>query len=182
MKKSLGKIVLLAGIASVGILGSQVAQADNVKDDNQVQAGCRHHGEQKEHKHCDHKQGHRCGGKERHHGFGKIAEKLGLSVAQKAQVKDIFEKNRPQSEPLRKELITAKHELRGLAMAEKTDEVAIRAQATKLAGIEAEMAIQRARVSGQIRAILTPEQLEKFRAFHKEQSLKYNERKEQPQP
>jgi protein CpxP len=178
MKKSLGKIVLLAGIASVGILGSQVAQADNVKDDNQVQAGCRHQGEQKEHQHGDHKQGRHCAGKERHHGFGKIAERLGLSVAQKAQVKEIFEKNRPQSEPLRKELFSAKRELRGLAMAEKTDEAAIRAQATKLAGIEADMAIQRARVSGQIRAILTPEQLEKFRAFQKEQSLKYNGRKE----
>ncbi len=178
MKKNLGKFVVLAGIASAGILGSQVVQADYVKDGNQVQEKCRQQGEHKDSQHGDHKQGHRCGGKERHHGFGKIAERLGLSVAQKAQVKDIFEKNRPQSEPLRKELITAKRELRGLAMAEKTDEVAIRAQATKLAGIEADMAIQRARVSGQIRAILTPEQLEKFRAFQKEQSLKYNERKE----
>ena len=180
MKKSLGKIVLLAGIASVGILGSQVAQADYVKDGNQVQAGCLHQGEHKERHHGDRKQGRHCGCKEGHHGFGKIAEKLGLSVEQKAQVKEIFEKNRPQAEPLRKELIVAKRELRGLAMAEKTDEAAIRAQASKLAGIEADMAIHRARMSGQIRTILNPAQLEKFRAYHKEQSLKFNERKELP--
>ena len=180
MKKSLGKIVLLAGIASVGILGSQVAQADYGKDGNQVQAGCLHQGEHKERHHGDRKQGNHSGCKEGHHGFAKIAEKLGLSVEQKAQVKDIFEKNRPQAEPLRKELVVAKRELRGLAMAEKTDEAAIRAQAAKLAGIEADMAIHRARVSGQIRAILNPAQLEKFRAYHKEQSLKFNERKELP--
>jgi len=180
MKKSLGKIVLLAGIASVGILGSQVAQADNVKDDNQVQAGCRHQGEHKERQHGDRKQGNHSGCKEGHHGFAKIAERLALSVEQKAKVKEIFEKNRPQSEPLRKELFSAKRELRGLAMAEKTDEAAIRAQAAKLADIEADMTIHRARAAGQIRAILTPEQLEKFRAFHREQGLKFKERKEQP--
>jgi protein CpxP len=109
-----------------------------------------------------------------------MAERLGLSAEQKGKVKEIFEKNRKEAQPLRKELMTAKRELRGLAMAEKSDEAAIRAQAAKLAGIEADMAIHRAGVSGQIRAILTPEQLGKFRAFHREQCPKLDERKEQP--
>ena len=168
MKKSLGKIVLLAGIASAGILGSQVAQADYVKDGDQVQAGCRHHGDHKHRHHGDHKPGRDCDCKEGHHGIARIAERLGLSVEQKTQVKEIFEKNRKEAQPLRKEMITAKRGLKGLAMAEKTDEAAIRAQAAKLAGIEADMAIHRARAAGQIRAILTPEQLEKFRALHRE--------------
>jgi len=180
MKKTLGKIVLLAGIASAGILGSQVAQADYVKDGNQAQVKCDHQGDHKHRQHGDHKEGRHCGCRDGHHDFAKIAEKLGLSAEQKVKVKEIFEKNRQEAQPLRKELMTAKRDLRGLSMAEKTDEAAIRAQAAKLAGIEADMAIHRARVSGEIRAILTPEQQEKFRALHREQLLKSNERKEQP--
>jgi protein CpxP len=180
MKKTLGKIVLLAGIASAGILGSQVAQADYVKDGNQVQAKCDNQGDHKHRHHGDHKEGRHCGCRDGHHDFAKIGERLGLSAEQKGKVKEIFEKNRQEAQPLRKELMTAKRDLRGLSMAEKTDEAAIRAQAAKLAGIEADMAIHRARVSGEIRAILTPEQQEKFRALHKEQLLKSNERKEQP--
>jgi protein CpxP len=176
----LRKFVLLAGIASAGILGSQVAQADYVKDGNQAQAKCcqegghhhRHHGGQKEGRHC--------GCRDGHHDFARIGERLGLSAEQKGKVKEIFEKNRQEAQPLRKELMTAKRDLRGLSMAEKTDEAAIRAQAAKLAGIEADMAIHRAKMSGQIRAILTPEQQEKFRTLHREQCLKFDERKEQP--
>jgi periplasmic protein CpxP/Spy len=179
MKKTLGKIVLLAGIASAGFLGSQVAQADYVNDGNQVQAKCDHQGDHNHRQHGDHKEGRHCGCREGHHDFGKITERLGLSAEQKGKVKEIFEKNRQQGEPLRKELFSAKRELMGLALAEKTDEAAIRVQAVKLAGIEADMAIHRARLNGQIRAILTPEQLEKFSSLHKEQHLKSDERKEQ---
>jgi len=180
MKKSLGKFILLAGIASAGILGSQVVQADYLKDGKQGQAECRHQSEHKHRHHGGHKEGRHCGCKEDHHGFAKISERLGLSSEQKGKAKEIFEKNRKDAQPLRSELIAAKRELKGLALTEKTDEAAIRAQAAKLAGIEADMAIHRARAAGQIRAILTPEQLEKFRAFHKEQGLKFEERKEQP--
>lgn len=180
MKTSLIRFVAIAGIAFAGFLGSQVAQADVSKDGDQVQAGCRHQGDHRHRHHGVHKEGRHCDCKDGHHDIGKIAEKLGLSAEQKTKVKEIFEKNQKEAQPLRKELISAKRGLKELSMAEKTDEAAIRAQAAKLAGIQADMAIHRARVNGQIRAILTPEQLEKFRAFHKEQHLKINERKEQP--
>jgi periplasmic protein CpxP/Spy len=180
MKKRLVRFIAIAGIASAGFLGSQVAQADYVNAGNQGQAKCDHQGDHKYRQHGDHKEGRHCGCRDGHHDFGKIAERLGLSPEQKGKVNEIFEKNRQQGEPLRKELFSAKRELKGLALAEKTDEVAIRAQAVKLAGIEADMAIHRARMSGQIRAILSPEQQEKFRALHKEQCLKSSERKEQP--
>lgn len=179
MKKSLGKFVLLAGIASAGIMGSQVAQAEygkdvkNCREKISQECGCRH-------RHHDGDNGsHSRNGKDRQHGFWKLAKSLGLSDVQRNQVKDIFEKNRAESQPLRMELISAKRELRGLAMAEKTDEAAIRTQAAKLAGIETDMTIRRAKLAGQIRAILTPEQLEKFRAFQREQSQKFNDRKGQ---
>jgi protein CpxP len=180
MKKTLGKIVVLAGIASAGILGSQFAQADYAKDGNQGQARCCQEGGHQHRHHGGQKEGRHCGCRDGHHDFAKIAERLGLSAEQKVKVKEIFEKKRQEAQPLRKELMTAKRDLRGLSMAEKTDEAAIRAQAAKLAGIEADMAINRARVNGQIRAILNPEQLEKFRTLHKEQCLKFDERKEQP--
>lgn len=179
MKKSLGKFILLAGIASAGIMGSQVAQADfgkdgiNCREKIGQECGCRHR------HHDGDNDRHHHNGKGRHHGLWKLAKSLGLSDVQRNQVQDIFEKNRAESQPLRMEMISVKKELRGLAMAEKTDEAAIRTQAAKLAGIEADMTIRRAKLAGQIRAILTPEQREKFRAFQREQSQNFNDRKEQ---
>jgi protein CpxP len=179
MKKTLGTVVLLAGIASAGILGSQAAQADYVKNGNQAQAGCCQDGNHHHRHHGGQKEGRNCGCRDGHHDFARIAEKLGLSSEQKGKVKEIFEKNRQEAQPLRKELMTAKRDLRGLSMADKTDEAAIRAQAAKLAGIEAEMAIHRAKVSREIRSILTPEQQEKFRTLHREQCINSDEGKEQ---
>jgi periplasmic protein CpxP/Spy len=179
MKKSLRRFVAIAGIASAGVLGSQVAQADYVKDGNQAVAKCCQEGNHHHRHHGGHREGRHCGCRDGHHGFANIAEKLGLSAEQKVKVQGIFEKNCQEADPLRKELMTAKRDLRVLSMTEKIDEAAIRAQAAKLAGIEADMAIHRARVSGEMRAILTPEQQEKFKALHREQCLKSDERKEQ---
>ena len=41
--------------------------------------------------------------------------------------------------------------------------MAIRAQAAKVASLEADLAVERAHVAHDIRAVLTPEQLQKFK-------------------
>ena len=103
-----------------------------------------------------------------------MAVKLGLSEQQKVKMKEIFKQNREQTNPVFDRLITEKRNLRTLVQSEKTDETAIRAQAAKLAGVEGDLAIQHAHMAKQIRAILTPAQIEKFKAFQKERDQNFD--------
>lgn len=161
MKKTIRLFVALAGIASAAAFGSQFAQADEGREYCHQNAEQRHHG---------------------HHfmqqRFEKMAAKLGLSEPQKVKMKEIFKQNREQSKPVFERLITEKRNLRTLVQAEKTDDTAIRAQVSKLAGIEGDLAIQRAHMARQIRAILTPEQIEKFKAIQKEREQKFDKFRE----
>jgi protein CpxP len=63
-----------------------------------------------------------------------------------------------------KQVVTERRALRDTIRAEKTiDEAAIRAQAAKVASLEADLAVQRAHVAHEIRAVLTPGQLQKLK-------------------
>ena len=95
--------------------------------------------------------------------FKKMATELGLSTQQQQDVQAVFAKNRPQAEPLMKQLKTEHRSLRGLIQAEAVDDAAIRAQSAKVAAVEADLAVQRAHVGQQVRAILTPEQVQRFK-------------------
>lgn len=53
--------------------------------------------------------------------------------------------------------------MRDAIRAETIDETAIRAQAAKVASLEADLAVQRAHVAHDIRAVLTPGQLQKLK-------------------
>ena len=162
MKKTMRLVVALTGIASAAAFGSQFAQAGGGKE------CCRQNLEQRHH-------GHHF----MHQKLEKMAAKLGLSEQQKVKMQEIFKQNREQSKPVFDRFITEKRNLRTLVQAEKTDESAIRAQAAKLAGIEGDLAIQRAHMAKQIRAILNPEQIEKFKAIQKEREQKFDKFREQ---
>lgn len=107
--------------------------------------------------------------------FKKMASELGLSIQQKQEVKEIFSKNRPQAEPLMKLLKTERRALRELIQADVIDEAAIRAQSSKVAAVEADLAVQRAHVAQQVRAILTPEQVQKFKAIQAKRNSRMDE-------
>ncbi len=151
MKKIIGLLVVLAGIASVTALGSQFAQADEGKEFCHEKMEGHHHWR------------HMC-----HHRFEKMAAKLGLSDQQKVKIKDIFKQNREQAKPIFDRLLTEKRNMRALVQADKTEEAAIRAEATKIAAIEGNMAVHRAHMIQQMRAVLTPEQRTKLKAMKKE--------------
>ena len=89
-------------------------------------------------------------------------------------MKEVFKKNRPQVKPVFTQLITEKRALRELIQSGSADEAAIRAQAAKVAGVEADLAVQRAQMVKQLRAILTPGQIEKFKAIQKERDGKFD--------
>ncbi len=114
--------------------------------------------------------GRECGG---HAGRGdRFAKALGLSADQKAQIRSIFEKHRPELLPLRKEFAAEKRALRDMIHSEPADEAAIRAQVAKLAATGADLAVRRARISHEVRAVLTPEQTAKLKAWREKRDRK----------
>ena len=97
---------------------------------------------------------------------GRFAQKLaqlGATDDQKAQVKVILRKYQPTVGPLIKQVVTERRALRDTIRAETIDETAVRAQAAKVASLEADLAVQRAHVAHEIRAVLTPGQLQKLK-------------------
>ena len=95
--------------------------------------------------------------------FARRLAQLGVTDAQKAQVKTILRGYQPTLGPLITEVVTERRALRDAIRAPAVDETAIRAQAAKVASLEADLAVQRAHVFHDIRAVLTPEQIQKLK-------------------
>ena len=96
-----------------------------------------------------------------------IAEKLdaveSLTSAQKEKIRSIMRERLPSMSKLVRQFVADQLALRETTHADKVDESAIRAQAAKLTGIVADLAVQRARVARELRGVLTAEQLKNFR-------------------
>ncbi len=99
------------------------------------------------------------------HGLRRIREALGLTDTQVQQIQDILRASRDQVKPLVQNLMTEKRAERVLIQAPTVDEPAIRAQAAKVAAVEADLAVAHAKIANQIRGILTPEQIQKIQDF-----------------
>lgn len=87
---------------------------------------------------------------------------LGLTDDQKAQMKGIFEKNRPTLQPLVQQYRAQKQQLRKLIHTAPVDDAAIRAQAAQTSVTEGDLAVQRAHLIREILDLLTPEQIQKL--------------------
>ena len=98
----------------------------------------------------------------RHVLLGKLAE-LGVSQAQKEQIHAVLRESRPTIKPLVTQYVQERRALRKTIHAAPINEAAIRAQAARVAQIEADLDVKRAYVSERIRAVLTPEQVEKLK-------------------
>ena len=125
--------------------------------------------------------GEHCG-KHLHHNFGKFEQKLGLTDAQKAQAKAIFQANREVVKPIITSLRTERMNLRSLMDADKIDEAAIRAETAKIAGFQSDLNVNRAKVGAQFRAILTPDQLAKMKTLRQKHQEKCDTRTTAPAP
>ena len=95
----------------------------------------------------------------------RLAKELDLSKEQTEQVKAIFRKHRDATAPLRKEMVSEWRELRNLIQSDKPDEAAIREQVRKIAATGGNLAVRWAKVAQEVRTVLTPEQIQKFRAL-----------------
>ncbi len=91
--------------------------------------------------------------------LGRAGEHLGVSKEQQEKLRTVLEGARDNQRTLRVATQEARKALADLAGAETVDEAAIRAQATKLANAEADLALAQAKIAAQVREVLTPEQL-----------------------
>jgi Spy/CpxP family protein refolding chaperone len=99
------------------------------------------------------------------HGMFKA---LGVTDDQKARLKEILQKYRPALQTLMKQYYAEKHAMRRLVHAGSVDESAIGAQAAKVSTVEANLAVQRAHLIHDMRAVLTQEQLQKLSELEKD--------------
>jgi Spy/CpxP family protein refolding chaperone len=94
--------------------------------------------------------------------LGKLVE-LGVSQAQKQQIHAVLRESHPTIKPLVAQYVQERRALRKTIHTAPVNEAAIRAQAARVAQIEADLDVKRAYVSERIRAVLTPEQVEKLK-------------------
>ena len=187
MKKTIWILLVFAGLALATASGTAFAQADPGEVNAQAQGQYYHH---KHHHHNWHYWRHHhhgaccCNQIEHRHNWGHherfayLADKLALSDQQRFQMKEVFKKNQPLVKPLFTKLIGEKREMRTLIQSGSADDAAIRAQEAKIAGVEADLAVQRSQVVRQFRAILTPEQVEHLKAIQKERAAKFEKFRE----
>jgi protein CpxP len=107
--------------------------------------------------------------------FGHRWAALGLSSDQKAQIKVVLQKCEPTLQPLVQQLVTERRALRADVQAETVDEPAIRAEAAKVASLEADVAVQRAHIAHDIRALLTPDQIQKFKELQPARDARFDD-------
>jgi len=102
----------------------------------------------------------------RHRGMGpgkridRMAKKLGLTEAQKEQVKAILTSEREKAAPLKQQLAENREKIRQVIETTPFDEAAVRTLAESQKQTHVELVVSRARTKSQIFAILSPEQRE----------------------
>jgi Spy/CpxP family protein refolding chaperone len=98
----------------------------------------------------------------------RIAEKLGLSDDQITHIKKVRDEEKGYVLTKLSDLHKARVDMRGVIQSQtsgKVDEKAVRAAHAKVAAVEADLAVERAKIYAKISPVLTPEQLDKVREF-----------------
>jgi Spy/CpxP family protein refolding chaperone len=120
-------------------------------------------------------------GPEMRPGIGLRLGGLDLTEAQQQQIRQLREQHREQIRPLVERLREA-HQARAAAMTANTfNEGEVRAAMQQLAVVEADLAVQQARLGADIRAILTPEQVQQLETSRAEREARMKERFERMQ-
>ena len=150
------KLVLISCSAAVALMGA-VGVARAVDANTNDGGGRQHRG------------GHRM------HMMHALKE-VGVTDAQKEQIRGIMREQRPQLQPLRKQMVQERRALRNAIQTSPVNEQAIRTQAARVAQLQADLAVQRARIGDRVRAVLTPEQQAKLKEMQAQRDAKIDER------
>jgi protein CpxP len=90
---------------------------------------------------------------------GRVLDRLDATAEQKAQIREVLGRYRPETEPAVRQLVAERRTLRKMIQGGAPDEAAIRGQAARVASLESDLAVVRARAAKEVRALLTAEQL-----------------------
>ena len=105
-----------------------------------------------------------------------LGPRLGLTDAQKEQVKTIADSHRDERKALGDRARTAHEALRDAVMSETVDEALIRQRSADVAVVEADLAVAQARTHAEVFQILTAEQKEQVKAFQAEAKTRMEQR------
>ena len=94
--------------------------------------------------------------------FQRLAARLELTADQRSQIEPILESEREHLKPLLTSLQDARINLRAVIHADGANETSVRAASAKVASAEADLAVERLKISGKIAPILTAEQRQKI--------------------
>jgi len=94
--------------------------------------------------------------------FRRIAEKLNLTGDQKSQIKTILAGEKDTLKTLLGQLHDARKNLRAAIQAGDANETSVRAASAKVAGVAADLAVERMKLYGKIAPVLTGEQRQKI--------------------
>jgi len=97
---------------------------------------------------------------------------LGITDAQKAQLKALVETYKASAGPLLKEFAAERRDLRKLVHTEPVSDDAIRSLANRMAGTGAALAVQRAHFFHDLRSVFTPEQIKKIEEILSKSSMR----------
>ena len=111
-------------------------------------------------------------------GFERLAKKLNLSDAQKAQIKQIREAGKTTVQPLRENMKSIRQQMDAATADGKFDEAQVQSLATQQANIMAQLTVERERAKSQIFAVLTPEQQTQAKALKEQMKERFKDRKE----
>jgi protein CpxP len=95
----------------------------------------------------------------------RIAKKLNLTDDQKSQIKAVLGGEKDTLKSLFGQLHDARKNLRAAIHAGDANETAVRAASAKVAGVEADLAVERMKLYGKIAPILTDQQRRKIADF-----------------
>ena len=90
--------------------------------------------------------------------YARFAEKLNLTDAQKAQIKQITEASRTKNQPLRENMKSIRQQLEAATADGQFNEAQVQALATQQANLSAQMIVEGERTKAQMYQVLTPEQ------------------------
>ncbi|HSS62834.1 MAG TPA: Spy/CpxP family protein refolding chaperone [Gammaproteobacteria bacterium] len=96
-----------------------------------------------------------------------MARHLDMTEEQKAQLREVLDAARPEADRLADAMLNNREAMKAFRESETYGEEEIRAIADEKGKLFADMMVLHARVHKQIRAILTPEQLERFEKMRK---------------
>jgi periplasmic protein CpxP/Spy len=100
--------------------------------------------------------------------LGRMFRQLGVTADQRQQLRAILEKHQADLKPLRDRALAARRGLADAIEAPAVNEQAIRDASAKLAAVQADLAVLRAKVRAEAFEVLTPEQREKALELEKQ--------------